>query len=60
MQIYKWPKTKRCHVPENPYNTNKFELIFDESIDGAVLKEILKIDQLKLEDYSEDDVCDDD
>jgi tubulin monoglycylase TTLL3/8 len=24
-----WPKTKRCHVPENPYNTNKFELIFD-------------------------------
>lgn len=39
--MQKWPKTKRCQVPENPYSSNKFELIFDESIDGAYLKDII-------------------
>jgi hypothetical protein len=33
-----WPKSKRHQIPDNPYENNKFELIFDEVIDGPPLK----------------------
>ena len=42
---FKWPKNKRHQVPENPYSTNKFELIFDEFYDGPALQKILNIDE---------------
>jgi hypothetical protein len=55
-------------VPDNVYNQNKFEMIFDEYFDGVVLKQLFNMEVAMIEgtsciltsDLSEDDMCDDD
>jgi len=37
-----WPTSKKFYLPENPLETNKFELIFDERREGHKLKKIFK------------------
>jgi hypothetical protein len=41
-----WPKNKKCVFQDNPYLTNKYELIFDEQVNHKTLKDLLGLDQL--------------
>jgi hypothetical protein len=42
-------------VCENPYETNRFEIVFDEQFDG---KDVVEIENYMFDE--EDDICDDD
>lgn len=62
-----FPKAKRHMIPDNVYETNKFELIFDELVDGPDLQQLnqnknapnsmdlIQEDECEDEPYDEDD-----
>lgn len=39
-----WPTSKKVFTGENVLEDNEFELIFDESVEGAALRELFKND----------------